>query len=428
MHKESFEDEEVADLLNKYFVAIKVDREERPDIDHIYMSVCQVLTGNGGWPLTVFITPEGKPFYAGTYFPKNDRMGMPGLITILQKINEMWHTNRNALLKASEKILKAIDKTDDADNDIDNDFYRPEDEIYNTNVYNQIIEDAFDQFTHSFDMKYGGFGDAPKFPTPHNLMFLLRYWYKTKEPFALEMVEKTLDSMYRGGIYDHIGFGFSRYSTDRKWLVPHFEKMLYDNALIAIALLETYQITKNKKYADICRDIFHYILRDMTSPRGGFYSAEDADSEGEEGKFYLWTVDEVKSILGEEDGTKFCELYNITPWGNFEGRSIPNLVSEEFDNNEAFDDELKDFIKRCREKLYNYRKKRIHPFKDDKILASWNGLMIAALAIGGRVLKEVEYIVAAEKAVNFNKTTAYVCENFSCKAPVNDIEELIALL
>jgi len=215
------------------------------------------------------------------------------------------------------------------------------------------------------------------------------------------MVEKTLESMYKGGIYDHIGFGFSRYSTDRKWLVPHFEKMLYDNALIAIAYLETYQVTKNKKYADICREIFHYVLRDMTSPQGGFYSAEDADSEGEEGKFYLWTEDEVKNILGEKDGTRFCELYDVTNHGNFEGKNIPNLISEQSDINETDDAEIKDFIKKCREKLFNYREKRIHPHKDDKILTSWNGLMIAALAIGGRILEETQYTAAAERAADF---------------------------
>jgi uncharacterized protein YyaL (SSP411 family) len=400
MERESFEDEEVADIINKHFVAIKVDREERPDIDHIYMSVCQALTGSGGWPLTVFMTPEAKPFFAGTYFPKYDRMGMSGLINILQQINKVWHTNREALLEASEKILKAIEKSY---NDPNDNAYETYDKIYNSGIYDQIIQDAFSQFSHSFDNKYGGFGSAPKFPTPHNLLFLLRYWYKTKDPFALEMVEKTLESMYKGGIYDHFGFGFSRYSTDRKWLVPHFEKMLYDNALIAIAYLETYQVTKNEKYADICREIFQYILRDMTSPQGGFYSAEDADSEGKEGKFYLWTIDEVKQILGDKDGTRFCKIYNITSRGNFEGKNIPNLISEKLllDNNETDNIEFKDFIKKCREKLFINREKRIHPYKDDKILTSWNGLMIAALSIAGRILREVKYIAAAEKAVNF---------------------------
>jgi len=458
MEKESFEDIEVAHILNNHFIAIKVDREERPDIDHIYMSVCQTLTGSGGWPLTIFMTPDAKPFYAGTYFPKNDRVGIPGLINILQRVNEAWKNNRDALLHSSEEILNAVNKATNAENDVNyvntanavnvannaNGVYT----AYNKSsglmkgLYSDAIHEAFSLYKRSFDSQYGGFGRTPKFPTPHNLLFLLRYWYKTQEPTALEMVEKTLDSMYRGGIYDHIGFGFSRYSTDRKWLVPHFEKMLYDNALLAIAYLETYQATYNKKYADIAKEIFTYILRDMTSPEGGFYSAEDADSEGEEGKFYVWSDDEIKKVLGEEDGEKFCAYYNITAQGNFEGKNIPNLITKssgintidtevtgigivntvakntksintEPNNTELTNTELintesinaefinNKFIKACREKLFKHRKNRIHPYKDDKILTSWNGLMIAAMSIGGRVLKEKQYTSAAEKAVDF---------------------------
>ncbi|MDV3429242.1 MAG: thioredoxin domain-containing protein, partial [Bacillota bacterium] len=291
-----------------------------------------------------------------------------------------WADNRQQLLSSSNQILSLI---------------KQQDNISGKELNSDIIQEAVSQFEKDFDKVYGGFGNAPKFPTPHNLSFLLRYWYKTRDKSALEIVEKTLDSMYRGVIYDHIGFGFSRYSTDRKWLVPHFEKMLYDNALLAIAYLETYQAVKNPEYRDIAEQIFTYVLRDMTSKEGGFYSAEDADSEGEEGKFYVWTHDEIRHILGDEEGDKFCKYFNITHEGNFEGRNIPNLINSDLNSVDQ------EFIKRCRGKLFNYREKRVHPYKDDKILTSWNGLMIAAMAIGGRVLKNNEYIIAAEKAAGF---------------------------
>lgn len=380
MERESFEDDQAAEVLNKYFISIKVDREERPDIDHIYMTVCQALTGSGGWPLTIIMTPDKKPFFAGTYFPKNDRMGMMGLISILESVRKAWTDNRGQLLSSSNQILDLI---------------KQQDNIYGKELKSDIIHEAFSQFEYDFDKAYGGFGNAPKFPTPHNLSFLLRYWYKTKDKTALEMALKTLDSMYSGGIYDHIGFGFCRYSTDRKWLIPHFEKMLYDNALLAIAFLEAYQVTKIKKYSETAQQIFTYILRDMTSREGGFFSAEDADSEGEEGKFYVWTPDEIKQILGKEEGDKFCNYFNITPKGNFEGKNIPNLINSDIKTADQ------GFVKRCREKLFNCRGKRVHPYKDDKILTSWNGLMIAAMAIGGRVLGNNEYIIAAEKAADF---------------------------
>ena len=384
MAHESFEDLEVAKGLNEFFVAIKVDREERPDIDHIYMNVCQALTGSGGWPLSVFMTPDKKPFYAGTYFPKTDRMGMAGFLTILSSVKNAWSDNREGLVESGDEIIKAIDES------------RKSHETGELNL--DLTETAFHQFSYEFDSVYGGFGNAPKFPTPHNLYFLLRYWYRTKNDLALKIVEKTLDSMYQGGIFDHIGYGFSRYSTDRRWLVPHFEKMLYDNALIAIAYLETYQITKKEEYAETANKIFTYILRDMTSKEGGFYCAEDADSEGEEGKFYLWTYEEVLQILGEESGKKICEYFHITKDGNFEGKSIPNLIDSKIVNMDS------DFVNQCREKLFAYRDKRVYPGKDDKILTSWNGLMVAAMAIGGRIIKNSEYTKAAEKAADFLMT------------------------
>jgi len=381
MERESFEDEEVAGLLNKYFVSVKVDREERPDIDQVYMTVCQALTGHGGWPLTIIMTPDKKPFYAGTYFPKKDRYGMPGLLSILDNVQKTWAEKRNELYLIGDQIKDAVYSADNYEHGLLN---------------NTVIEKAYKQLERSYDAEYGGFGNAPKFPTPHNLLFLLRYWYATRNKKALDMVEKTLDSMYRGGIYDHIGFGFCRYSTDRKWLVPHFEKMLYDNALLSMAYAEAYQATKKDKYAKVAMEIYKYIERDMTSPDGAFYSAEDADSEGVEGLFYLWTPEEIISVLGENDGRRFCDMFDITSEGNFEGRSIPNLI-----NTEQTD---KDFVDKCRSKLFEVREKRVHPFKDDKILTSWNALMSASLAVGGRILKDERLINMAKKAVLFIKS------------------------
>lgn len=386
MERESFEDEEVADILNSNFVSIKVDREERPDIDSIYMTVCQALTGHGGWPLTIIMTPDKKPFFAGTYFPKDTRYGHSGLISILNNVREAWTNKRNELVSSSQKIISAIQDTK-----------RSHDE---EEIGRKTVHDTFRSMENLFDPNYGGLGTAPKFPTPHNLSFLLRYWNVRGSGRALEMAEKTLEHMYKGGIFDHIGFGFSRYSTDQKWLVPHFEKMLYDNALLAISYTEAYQAVGKALYKEIVEKIFTYVLRDMTSPEGGFYSAEDADSEGEEGKFYVWTVDEVKSVVGEEDGELFCEFHHITPTGNFEGKSIPNLLGQNLEhiNNNV---QLKNRLDAIRQKLFELREQREHPHKDDKILTAWNGLMIAALSHGGRVLNKQEYIDAAQNAVQF---------------------------
>ncbi len=391
MERESFEDPEVADLLNRYYVAIKVDREERPDIDHIYMSVCQGLTGQGGWPLTIVMTPEQKPFFAGTYFPKHSRLNMPGLMDILTQLAEKWAKQQGELSRVGEQILEAVQRQAMA--------VRPGELSQST------LDEAYSQLEQNFDATYGGFGRAPKFPTPHNLAFLLRYYKQHDRPQALQLVEKTLDSMAAGGIYDHIGFGFARYSTDRRWLVPHFEKMLYDNALLGWVLLETYEVTKNERYARLAEEIFTYVQRDMTSPEGGFFSAEDADSEGQEGKFYVWTPAEVKDLLGDELGDLYCACYDITETGNFEGKNIPNLIhaaisecAERFGLSPAV---LQDKLARAREKLWQEREKRIHPHKDDKILTAWNGLMIAALAKGAQVLGRPSYSDAAERAARF---------------------------
>jgi len=313
MAHESFEDEDVAKFLNESYIAIKVDREERPDIDQIYMSVCQALTGQGGWPLSIFMTPKGKPFFAGTYFPKLSRMNLPGFIDILKQIALMWRNDRERILKASEEITIAIQpKTDFESPSFDLGF--------------ETLKKGYTQLAKSFDKIQGGFGNAPKFPTPHNLTFLLRWYKRSKELLAIEMVEKTLVSMRNGGIFDQIGFGFHRYSVDERWLVPHFEKMLYDQSLLAIAYTEAYQTTSKPQYAKVVREILTYVMREMTDREGGFYSAEDADIERKEGLFYLWKPKEIKEIIGKNLGELFCSFYNITDIGNFEeGLSIPNI-------------------------------------------------------------------------------------------------------
>jgi len=391
MERESFEDEEVAALLNEYFVPIKVDREERPDIDNLYMAYCQALTGQGGWPLTVMLTPEQKPFFAGTYFPKTTRYGRVGVMDMLNQIREKWSGDRDRVLQASNDIVERM--------------MMYANETQHGEFGEDIIHRGYKSFVSSFDEVYGGFGAAPKFPTPHNLMFLSAYYQMYQEPQALEMVKHTLDSMYRGGIYDHIGFGFSRYSTDEKWLVPHFEKMLYDNALLAITYLDAYQLTNERQYAQIAESVFTYVLRDMTSPEGAFYCAEDADSEGEEGKFYVFDREEIEEVLGLEEMHKYCNIYDITPEGNFEGMSIPNLIpftaaeiAEQRDLNVLA---LQTDLEEARQKLFEYREQRIHPSKDDKVLTSWNGMMIAALARGSKRLQKPEYAQAAVRAAEF---------------------------
>lgn len=389
MERESFEDEGVAGVLNNSFISIKVDREERPDIDSIYMSVCQTITGQGGWPLTIVMTPDKKPFFAGTYFPKTGTRGMPGLISILERISDMWRERKEELMETGDRITETIK----------NEAGR----TATMEVGMDTVDAAYRGLKAMFDSRYGGFGTAPKFPTPHNLSFLLRYWKLTGKEGAREMAEKTLEAMYRGGIFDHIGFGFSRYSTDRKWLVPHFEKMLYDNALLALAYVEAYQAAGNELFREVAESIFVYVIRDMTSAAGGFYSAEDADSEGEEGKFYLWDTDQVKEAVGEKDAGVFCPYYDISSAGNFEGRSIPNLI--EADLRELRDNEISPRLENIRERLFKYREGRVHPYKDDKILTGWNGLMIAAMAYGGRVLGNGEYIECAERAAGFITST-----------------------
>ncbi|MGI6091904.1 MAG: thioredoxin domain-containing protein [Veillonellaceae bacterium] len=394
MERESFEDEAVAEILNRHFVSIKVDREERPDVDHIYMEVCQALTRSGGWPLTIIMTPDKKPFFAGTYFPKTSKYGRPGLIDLLKAISQRWQEKREDLIGFSDEIVELLQHQEKASVD--------------ATLSKGLLDTAFEQLERDFDPRYGGFSKAPKFPTPHNMLFLLRYWKHNNNAKALEMVEKTLTAMRKGGIYDHLGYGFSRYSTDDKWLVPHFEKMLYDNALLCHVYLEAYQCTGNKDYAKVAEQILTYVMRDMTNAEGGFYSAEDADSEGEEGKFYVFTRQQILDLLGEKDGTLFADFYDITPQGNFEhGSSILNYVDNDIESYaarvglEAVD--LTRKLEECSAKLYRYRDKRVHPYKDDKVLTVWNALMISAFAKAARVLDGACYAEYAERAFKFIK-------------------------
>ena len=388
MARESFEDEEVAKILNKDFVSIKVDREERPDVDSIYMSVCQKLTRRGGWPLTIFMFPNQKPFFAGTYFPKKSQYGMTGLIDLLEAVAKRWKTDREAFANSSEAITKAL-------------LEEVDDKKGKSVISKDVIETGFRDLSASFDKKYGGFSKAPKFPTAHNLLFLLQYSYYDENEVALKMVEKTLNSMFQGGIFDHIGYGFSRYSTDNKWLVPHFEKMLYDNGLLTIAYLEAYQISKKEHFKRIAIKTMSYVEKELTSDQGGFYSAQDADSEGEEGKYYVFTPNEVKKVLGEE-GEYFNKYYNITLQGNFEGKNIPNLLHHKAEDlfHEDWSIE-KENIERMKEKLYHYRLQRTQLHKDDKLLTSWNSLMIVAFAKAYKILQEPGYLEIAKKADRF---------------------------
>lgn len=391
MARESFEDEEVAGILNQNYICIKVDREERPDIDMVYMSVCQAVTGAGGWPLTIIMTPEQKPFFAGTYFPKKGRYGSMGLMELLVQIAKMWKNDRKPLLNAGEEITAVIRQKDNSPEDIRKNSFQNADG--KTRPEKEILNKAYRLFQNQFDTRWGGFGSAPKFPSPHNLLFLMRYAHEEHSAEGLRMVEVTLDAMARGGIYDHIGGGFSRYSTDEKWLVPHFEKMLYDNALLILAYTEAYQLTKKEEYAQIVRSTADYILRELTDEEGGFYCGQDADSEGEEGKYYVFFPEEVEFVLGVNDGRKFLELYGITEAGNFEGKNIVNRIGQKEEGWPVEDARMK--------KLYEYRLKRTKLHKDDKILLSWSAWTIIALARAGRVLGEERYLNAGRKAQKF---------------------------
>ena len=378
MAHESFEDERIAEILNRDYISIKVDREERPDVDAVYMSVCQAVTGSGGWPLTIFLTPEQKPVFAGTYFPKQGKYGQLGLVELLERVAYLWKNERQVLLRAGSELTQTINQNRSLSRQ------KPD---------RVIVETAYNQLLGRFDHRWGGFGRAPKFPTPHNLLFLLRYAQAMQESNALKMAAVTLEDMARGGIHDHVGGGFSRYSTDEKWLVPHFEKMLYDNALLLMAYVTAYQYTKKEYFANVAQRTANYILRELTDEQGGFYCGQDADSEGVEGKYYVFTPEEVKTVLGERDGAEFCRLYDISDSGNFEGKSIPNRINATGYGWDQQDPRL--------QKLYGYRLQRTQLHKDDKILLSWNGWAMIALAKAGQALGEKRYLDGAIKAHQF---------------------------
>ena len=383
MAHESFEDLEIADILNKYYVSIKVDKEERPDIDSIYMAVCQAFTGSGGWPTSIFMTAEQKPFFAGTYFPKTARYGSIGFKELLLIIHQKWKNERDALVDSADKITAALNQH----------------HVAASQAEGTLLDTALRWYEQNFDASFGGFGGAPKFPTPHNLLFLMQQYEKQGNRQALNMAEITLQKMYAGGLFDHIGYGFCRYSTDRYYLVPHFEKMLYDNALLILAYCKAYELTGESFYLEVAKKTASYILDEMTSPKGGFYSAQDADSDGEEGKYYVFTPEEIIELLGQADGTAFCERFGITKTGNFEGKSIPNLLHAKDLTDERFDC----FLPTLRE----YRRGRTRLHTDDKILTAWNALMIAALCRLYRCSRDHRYLEAAKKAQGFIENSLF---------------------
>lgn len=382
MAHESFEDDGVAEELNRNFVAVKVDREERPDVDAVYMDVCQALTGSGGWPMTIIMTPDKKPFFAGTYLPKTSRYGMTGLPDLLSSISQRWQTNRKALLDSGEQITSYMQNREGTF-------------LGSREPAKDIALTARTSFGRSFDEKWGGFGSSPKFPMPHNLIFFFRFSALEHDESALDMAESTLEHMYRGGIFDHIGGGFSRYSTDEKWLIPHFEKMLYDNALLVWAYTEAFTLTGRPLYRIIAQKTLNYVLAELTDPMGGFLCGQDADSEGVEGKYYVFTHKEVERVLDEADAEVFCRRFGITDSGNFEGKSVPNLIKCI-----AYEEEDPQISKLTR-KIYEYRLHRTKLTKDDKVLTSWNALMILAMARAGRIFECEKYLDAAFKTGKF---------------------------
>jgi uncharacterized protein YyaL (SSP411 family) len=403
MEKESFEDPDAAAALNDAFVCIKVDREERPDIDTVYMSACQMITGHGGWPLTIVMTPDKKPFFAATYLPKTSRFGRLGLVELCRQISQLWHSEPQRVHAAADQIMEHLNRAFAFSSDGET-----------AGLGLKLLDLATTQLTRSYDSRYGGFEDAPKFPTPHRLVFLLRSHHRSGDPKILEMVCKTLTAMRLGGVWDHVGFGFHRYSTDRQWRLPHFEKMLYDQALLAMAYLEAYHVTADTFFAQTAREIFTYVLRDMTAAQGGFFSAEDADSEGEEGRFYIWRKDEFKQIVAEVSTVDipWHRIFNLELDGNYTdeatgrntGDNILYMTATRQQWLSHLDGDASVFDAQweaLRQALFSRRLQRAAPLKDDKILTDWNGLMIAALALGARVLEQDRYARAACDAVAF---------------------------
>ena len=403
MAHESFEDPEVARLMNEAFVNVKVDREERPDIDGVYMTVCQLLTGHGGWPLNVILTPERRPFFAATYIPKDARFGRKGMLQLVPRVQELWAQGREEVLNSAERITEALTEAN-------------VDRSVQDRLTEAHLRAAYEDLRERFDPDHGGFGTAPKFPSPHNLTFLLRYGHRTGTQEARAMAERTLDAMRRGGVHDHVGFGFHRYSTDRRWHLPHFEKMLYDQATLALAYLEGYQASARPEFAETARGIFAYVLRDLQAPEGAFYSAEDADSEGEEGTFYVWRTEELKELLGEDRYDLIRRVYGVREAGNYADeatgertganilhlqRPLDETLAEIADERDASAGELEGRLVEARETLFEAREERPRPGLDDKVLTDWNGLMIGALARGGAALDRPEMIEDAREAAEF---------------------------
>ena len=385
MERESFENSDIARLMNEHFVNIKVDREERPDLDSIYMTAVQGMTGHGGWPMTVFLTPDGKPFYGGTYFPPEDRGGMPGFPRVLLGVAEAYQTKRQEIEQSAAQIREFIERQTRL---------RPDGQA----LVPDILDGAFSALRNQYDDRNGGFGGAPKFPQPMILDFLLRTYLRTADPRAQAMLDLTLEKMARGGIYDQLGGGFHRYSVDQVWLVPHFEKMLYDNSQLATLYLRAFQVTRKPLYRRICEETLDYVLREMTPPEGGFYSTQDADSEGEEGKFFVWTPDEIAGALGEEDARVLMAYYGVRPGGNFEGKSIlfvPHTAEAVADTLGISEDALEAVLERSRRKLFEVRERRVKPGRDEKILTAWNGLMLRAFAEAAAALGRDDYRRAA---------------------------------
>jgi uncharacterized protein YyaL (SSP411 family) len=396
MEKECFDDDEVADLMNQNFICIKVDREERPDLDAAYMAVCQSMGRNCGWPLNVIMTPDKNPFFVGSYIPKDNRYGTVGMLTLVPQIGKIWRTRRIEMESIGKELREqfAVKFPSESESVLDK----------------NSLDNAFEQMFLRFDQENGGFGRAPKFPSPHNLLFLLKYANRTKEKNALLMVEKTLRSMRLGGIFDQVGLGFHRYSTDSEWLVPHFEKMLYDQALLTLAYLEAYQALGAPKFMITAKETIEYVLRDLVSPEGGFYSAEDADSEGEEGKFYLWTLDEVKQATGD-DADLAIKLFGVKAEGNYfeppNGKTGKNILHLAMPLEQVASESnltiyaLIGKLGKITNSLFQVREKRVHPAKDDKVLVDWNGLMIVALAKANQVIGNTKYLHAATKTADF---------------------------
>ena len=389
MEKESFENEEIAKLMNEFYVNIKVDREERPDVDEAYMSATQVMNqGQGGWPMTVFLTPDLKPFFAGTYFPPKDAYGRPGFPTLLSSLAEMWHKDQEKLVSQAETIVNHLNS---ASNE-------------NSKVNSNVSNIALSHWNSNFDKRWGGFGQAPKFPNSGAILHLLNDYNVNDNQTSLYSAVKTLDSMFQGGIYDHVGGGFARYSVDEKWLVPHFEKMLYDNAQLMEAYLVGYQLTKNEDYLTVISQILEWLKDEMIDENGGFYSSMDADSEGVEGKYYVWKPEEIEAVLSETDAKIFNQYYDISKTGNWEGNSIPNIIMKMSSLSTLLkipESEISSSLEKSRLAIKEHRKSRIAPGTDDKIIVSWNGLMISSLAKVSAFLDDKEYFEIADRAVSF---------------------------